>query len=66
MLLYSVEALWVIGGQHGVPACDEICRDVTPRMGEVQDSMTNFDVRIIKFDTSLEVRRKVAGQHNRA
>ena len=26
-------------------------------MGEVEDWMTNFDVRIIKFDTSLEIRR---------
>ena len=26
--------------------------------------MTNFDVRIINFDTSLEIRRKLAGQHN--
>ena len=35
-------------------------------MGEVEDWMTNFDVRIIKFHTSLEIRRKLAGQHNRA
>ena len=28
--------------------------------------MTNFDVRIIKFDTSVEIGRKLAGQHNRA
>ena len=66
MLLYSVRALWVIGGQHGVAACDEICKDVTARMGKVEDWMTNFDVRIIKFDTSLEMRRKLARQHNRA
>ena len=66
MLLYSVGALWVIGGQHGVAACDEICKDVTARMGEGEDWMTNFDVRIIKFDTSVEIRRKLAGQHNRA
>ena len=66
MLLYSVGALWVIGGQHGVAACDEICKDAKPRIGEVKDWMTNFDVRIIKFDTSLEMRRKLAGQHNRA
>ena len=66
MLLYSVEALWVIGGQHGVAACDEICKDVTARTGEVEDWMTNFDMRIIKFDTSLEILRKLAGQHNRA
>ena len=56
----------MIGGQHGVAVCDEICKDVTARMGEVEDSMTYFDVRIIKFDTSLEIRRKPAGQHNRA
>ena len=66
MFLYSVGALWVIGGQHGVAACDEICNDVTARMGEVEDWMTNFDLRIIKFDTSVETRRKLAGQHNRA
>ena len=66
MLLYSVGALWVIGGQHGVAACDEICKDVTARMGEGEDWTTNFDVRIIKFDTSIEIRRKMAGQHNRA
>ena len=66
MVLYSVGALWVIGGQHGVAACDEICKDVTARMGEVEDWMTYFDVRIIKFDTSLEMRRKLAAQHNRA
>ena len=66
MLLYSVGALWVIGGQHGIAACDEICKDVTARMGEVEDWMTNFDARIIKFDTSAEIRRKLAGQHNRA
>ena len=35
-------------------------------MGEVEDRMTNFDMRIIKFDASLEIRRKLAGQHNRA
>ena len=35
-------------------------------MGEVEDYMTNFDVRIINFDTSVEIRRKLAGQHNRA
>ena len=56
----------MIGGQHGVAACDEICKDVTARMGEVEDWMTNFDVRIIKFDTSVEIRRKLAGQHNTA
>ena len=66
MLLYLVGALCVIGGQHGVAACDEICKDVTARMGEVEDSMTTFDVRIIKFDTSLEIRRKLDGQHNKA
>ena len=61
MLLYSVGALWVIGGLHGVAACDEICKDVTTRTGEVEDWMTNFDVRIIKCDTSVEIRRKLAG-----
>ena len=66
MLLNSVGALWVIGGQHGVAACDEICKDVTTRMGEVEDWMTNFDVHIMKFDTSVEISRKLAGQHNRA
>ena len=66
MLLYSMGALWVIGGQYGVAACDEICKDVTAKIGEVEDWMTNFDVRIIKFDTSLEIRRKLAEQHNRA
>ena len=35
-------------------------------MGEVEHWMTNCDVRIIKFDTSLEIRRKLARQHNRA
>ena len=35
-------------------------------MGEVEDWMTNFDVCIIKLDTSVEIRRKLAGQHNRA
>ena len=66
MLLYLVGALWVIGGQHGVAACDEISKDVTTRMGEVEDRMTNFDMRIIKSDTSVEIGRKLAGQHNRA
>ena len=66
MLLYSVGALWVVGGQHGVAACDEFCKYVIARMGEVEDWMTNFDVRIIKFDTSVEIRQKLAGQHNRA
>ena len=28
--------------------------------------MPNFDVRIIKFDTSVEIKRKLAGQHNKA
>ena len=55
----------MIGGQHGVAACDEICKAVTPRMGEVEDWMTNFHVRTIKCDTSLEIRRRLAGQHNR-
>ena len=66
MLFYLVGALLVIGGQHGVAACDEICKDATARMGEVEEWMTNFDVRIIKFDTSFESRRKVVGEHNRA
>ena len=66
VLLFLVGALWVIRGQHGVAACDEIYKDVTARMGEVKDCMTNFDVRIIKFDTSVEIRRKLAGQHSRA
>ena len=35
-------------------------------MGEVEVWMTNFDVRIIKFDTSLEIKGKPPGQHNRA
>ena len=35
-------------------------------MGDVEDWMTNFDVHIIKFDTSLEIRRTLAAQHNRA
>ena len=66
MMLYSVGALWVIGGQRAVAACDEICKGVTTRMGEVEDWMTNFDVRIIKFDTFLEIKRQLAGQHNRS
>ena len=28
--------------------------------------MTNFEVRIIKFDTSVAIRRKLGGQHNTA
>ena len=28
--------------------------------------MTNFFVRIIKFGTSVEITRKLVGQHNRA
>ena len=56
MLLYSVGSLWVIGGQHGSAGCDEICKDVTTRMGEVEDWMTNFDVHHIKFDTSPEIK----------
>ena len=66
MVLYSVGALWVIGGQHGIAACDEICKDVTARKGEVEDWMTKFDVHIIKFDTSVEMRPKLAEQRNRA
>ena len=66
MLLYIVGALWVIGGPHAVAACDEICKDVTARIGEVEDWMTTFDVRIIKFDTSLEIGPKLAVQHNTA
>ena len=54
MLLYLVGAMWVIGGQHGVAACDVICQDVTARTGEDEDWMTSFSVRILKFDTSLE------------
>ena len=61
MLLYSLGAMWVIGGQHGVEACDEICKVLSARMGELEDRMTNFDVRIIKFDASVDIRRKVAG-----
>ena len=56
----------MIGGQHGVVACDEICKDVTARMAGVEDWMTHCDVRIIKFDTSLEIRQKLARQHNTA
>ena len=66
MQLYSVEALWVSGDQHGAAVCDALCKDATARMGEVEDWMTNFDMRIIKVDTSLGIRRKLAGQHNRA
>ena len=40
----------MIGGQHGVATCDEICKDVIARMREAEDLMTNFDVHIIKFD----------------
>ena len=56
MLLYSLGALWVTGARHGMAACDETCKDVTARMGEVESWMTNFDVRIIKFDTSVKIR----------
>ena len=35
-------------------------------MGEVEDLMANFGVRIIKFDTSVEIMRTLDGQHNRA
>ena len=56
----------MIGGEHGVAACDEICKDVTARMGEFEDWMTNCDVRIIKFVTSVWMWRKLAEQHNRA
>ena len=66
MLLYLVGVMWVTGGQHGVAAWDEMCNDVTARMGEVEDWMAYFYVRIIKFDTSVEMRRKLVGQHNRA
>ena len=56
----------MIGGQHNVAPCDEICKDVTTRMGQIEEWVTNFDLRIIKFDTSVEIKRKLAGQHNRA
>ena len=56
----------MIAGQHGVAVCDEICKHVTARMGEVEDSMTNFDVLMNKDDTSLEITQKLVGQHNRA
>ena len=65
MPLHSVGALWVIGGQHGVAACDDICKDVIARMGAVEDWMTNFDVRIIKSDTSVDIRRKLGRPRNR-
>ena len=51
MLLYSVGVFWVIGGQHDVAPCDESCKDVTSKMQQVEDGMTNFDVRFIKFHT---------------
>ena len=66
MRLYSMGAVWVIGGRHAIAACDGICNDVSARMGHVQDRLTNFDLRIVKFDTSAEIRQKLAGQHNRA
>ena len=66
MRLYSVRPLWVIGSQHGVAACDEICKGVLARMGEVKELMTDFDVCIIKFATSVEIRWKMAGQQNKA
>ena len=47
----------MIRGRHGVAACDEICKDVTAMMGEVKDWIINFDVRIIKFNTSDEIKR---------
>ena len=59
MLFYSLGAVWVIGGQHGIAVCDEIYKDVTARMGELKDWMTNFVVRIMKFSTSVEMRRKL-------
>ena len=46
----------MIGGQHGVAPCHEISKDVTARIGEVEEWMNNLDVRIIKFDTSVEIR----------
>ena len=66
MLFYLVGALWVVGGQQGVAACDKICKDVMAGMGEVEDRMTNFDVCIIKVHTSVDIRRKLGapwGQH---
>ena len=35
-------------------------------MGEVEDPVTNFDLSIRKFDTSVEIRRTLPRQHNRA
>ena len=55
VLLYAARALWVFRGPHGVAACDEICKHVMARMREVEDWISNFHVRIIKFDTSVEV-----------
>ena len=57
MLLYLVGALRVIRGQHSVAVRDAICKDVTARMGEVANWKTNFDMRIVTFDTSVEIRR---------
>ena len=56
----------MIRGQHGVAACDDMCKDVTSRVGEVHEWMIDFDLCIIKFDTSVEIKQKLARQHGRA
>ena len=43
-----------------------VCKDVIARKGELGDSMTNFDVRMIQSDAFVEIRRKLDRQQNRA
>ena len=66
MLLCSVGFLWMIGGPHSVSGCDEICKDARARIGEVEEWMINFEVRILKLATCAETKRKLAKKHNRA
>lgn len=62
--LFSAGCLWVLGGQHGVLATD-ILRQLC-KMTDPPEWMCFYDVSVVKFATSVEDRRKLAGQHNRA
>ena len=57
---------WCIGGQHAKEANDEIAKSYAEQMKTAPNHVTHFDLDIVRFNTTVQVRRRLAGIHNRA
>jgi hypothetical protein len=56
---------YILGGQHGFEASGEIHDDYLKKNQDPPKWCSHFNAKVIKGGTSLQIRRKISGAHNK-